>query len=134
MGEQMRHLALTGISKDRIDDLLKKRVRTFELRSAHNIPIICAAHVGDELFVTDASRHDLAIGTSGVIARLRDKTITMQKVRHRVGDFYEERELMSARVQLELREQTCRLRAIEDEGPGKLLAVETSEVCHYEGS
>ena len=50
-----------------------------------------------------------------------------------VGDFYEERELMSARVQLELREPTCRLRAIEDEGPGKILAVETSEVCHYEG-
>ena len=87
MGEQMRHLALTGISKDRIDDLIKKRVRTFELRSAHNIPIICAAHVGDELFVTDASRHDLSIGTSGVLARLRDKTIAMQKVRHRVGDF-----------------------------------------------
>jgi hypothetical protein len=57
----------------------------------------------------------------------------MQKVRHRVGDFYEERELMSARVQLELRELTCRLRTIEDKGPGKILTVETSEVCLYEG-
>lgn len=133
MGEQMRHLALTGISKESINDLAKKRVRTFELRSAHNISIVFEAQVGDELFVTDASRHDITIGTTGVMARLRDKTITMQKVRHRVGDFYEERELMSARVQLELREQTCRLRAIEDEGPGKILTVETSEVCNYEG-
>jgi hypothetical protein len=51
-----------------------------------------------------------------------------------VGDFYEERELMSARVQLELREQTCRLRAIADEGLGNILAVETTEVWNYEGS
>jgi hypothetical protein len=129
----MRHLALTGISKDRIDDLIKKRIRTFELRSAHNISIVFEAHVGDDLFVTDASRHDLSIGTTGVLARVRDKNISMQKVSHRIGDFYEEREVMSARVQLELREQTCRLRAIEDEGPGRILAVETAEVCHYEG-
>ena len=129
----MKHLALTGISKERIDDLVKKRIRTFELRSAHNIPIVFEAHVGDELFVTDTSRHDLTVGTTGVMARVRNKTISMQKVRHRVGDFYEERELLSARVQLELREQTCRLRAIEDEGPGKILTVETSEICNYEG-
>jgi hypothetical protein len=25
------------------------------------------------------------------------------------------------------------LRAIEDEGPGKLVTVDTAEVCHYEG-
>ncbi|MGZ4863075.1 MAG: DUF473 domain-containing protein [Halobacteriota archaeon] len=129
----MRHLALTGISNESINDLAKKRVRTFELRSAHNIPIVFEAQVGDVLFVTDASRYDVTIGTVGVLARLRDKTITMQKVRHRIGDFYEERELMSARVQLELRESTCRLRAIEDGGPGKILTVEISEICHYEG-
>lgn len=129
----MRHLALTGISKDRIDDLVRKRVRTFELRSAHNIPIVFEARVGDEIFVTDASRHDLSIGTTGVLARVRDKIISMQKVSHRIGDFYEEREVMTARIQLELREQTCRLRAIEDEGPGKIVTVDTAEVCHYEG-
>ena len=129
----MRHLALTGISKDRIDDLVQKRVRTFELRSAHNIPIVFEARVGDEIFVTDVSRHDLSVGTTGVLARVRDKTISMQKVSHRFGDFYEEREVMAARIQLELREHTCRLRAIEDEGPGKLVTVDTAEVCHYEG-
>ncbi|HYB59159.1 MAG TPA: DUF473 domain-containing protein [Candidatus Acidoferrales bacterium] len=129
----MRHLALTGISKDRIDDLVRKRVRTFELRSAHNIPIVFEARVGDEVFVTDASRHDLSVGTTGVLARVRDKTVSMQKVSHRIGDFYEEREVMAARIQLELREHTCRLRAIEDEGPGKLVTVDTAEVCHYEG-
>jgi len=129
----MRHLALTGISKDRIDDLVRKRVRTFELRSAHNISIVFEARVGDEIFVTDASRHDLSVGTTAVLARVRDKTISMQKVSHRIGDFYEEREVMAARIQLELREHTCRLRAIEDEGPGKLVTVDTAEVCHYEG-
>jgi len=129
----MRHLALTGISKESIDDFEIKRVRTFELRSAHNIPIVFAADVGDEVFVTDTSRHDLAIGTTGVLARVRNKTISMQKVSHRVGDFYEEREVMSARVQLELREHTCRLRGIEDAGPGKIIAVEIAEVCYYEG-
>jgi hypothetical protein len=129
----MRHLALTGISKDTIDDLVRKRVRTFELRSAHNIPIVFEARVGDEIFITDASRHDLSVGTSGVLARVRDKTISMQKVSHRIGDFYEEREVMAARIQLELREHTCRLRAVEDEGPGKIVTVDTAEVCHYEG-
>ena len=129
----MRHLALTGISKESIDDLVVKRVRTFELRSAHNVPIVFEADIGDEVFVTDTSRHDVAIGTTGVLARVRAKTISMQKVSHRVGDFYEEREVMSARVQLELREHTCRLRGIEDEGPGNIIAVETAEVCHFEG-
>ena len=57
----MRHLALTGISKESIDDLVTKRVRTFELRSAHNIPIVFEANVSEEVFVTDTSRHDLAI-------------------------------------------------------------------------
>ncbi len=129
----MKHLALTGISKDSIDDLIKKRVRTFELRSAHNVPAVVDVRVGDELFITDTSRHDLEIGTAGVLARVRNKQIAMQKVSHRVGDFYEEREIMSARVQLELRERTCRLRGIEDEGPGRPITVETAEVCHYEG-
>ena len=129
----MRHLALTGISKESIDDLVTKRVRTFELRSAHNIPIVFEANVSEEVFVTDASRHDLAIGTTGVLARVRNKTISMQKVSHRVGDYYEEREVMSARIQLELRERTCRLRGIQDEGPGKIIAVETAEECHFEG-
>ena len=129
----MRHLALTGISKDRIDDLVRKRVRTFELRSAHNIPIVFKARVGDEIFITDASRQDLSAGTTGVLARVRDKTISMQKVSHRTGDFYEEREVMTARIQLELRERTCRLRAIKDEGAGEAVTVDTAEVCHYEG-
>ncbi len=129
----MKHLALTGISKDSIDDLVRKRVRTFELRSAHNVPAVIDVRIGDELFVTDTSRHDLEIGTTGVLARVRNKEISMQKVSHRIGDFYEEREIMSARVQLELRERTCRLRGIKDEGPGQPVAVETAEVCHYEG-
>ncbi len=129
----MKHLALTGISKDSIDDLIRKRIRTFELRSAHNVPAILDVRVGDELFVTDTSRHDLEIGTVGVLARVRNKEISMQKVSHRIGDFYEEREIMSARVQLELRQRTCRLRGIQDEGPGKPVAVETAEVCHFEG-
>ncbi len=129
----MRHLALTGIAKDSIDDLIRKRVRTFELRSAHNVPAVIDVRVGDELFVTDTSRHDLEIGTTGLLARVRNKEISMQKVSHRVGDFYEEREIMSARVKLELRERTCRLRGIDDEGPGKPIVVETAEVCHYEG-
>jgi hypothetical protein len=129
----MRHLALTGISKESIDDLMRKRIRTFELRSAHNIPAVLDVRVGEEVFVTDTSRHDLEIGTTGILARVRDKEVSMQKVSHRIGDFYEEREIMSARVQLELRERTCRLRGIEDEGPGRALAVETAEVCHFEG-
>ena len=129
----MRHLALTGISKESIDDLMRKRIRTFELRSAHNIPAVLDARVGEEVFVTDTSRHDLELGTTGILARVRDKEVSMQKVSHRIGDFYEEREIMSARVQLELRERTCRLRGIEDEGPGRALAVETAEVCHFEG-
>jgi len=129
----MRHLALTGISKESIDDLMRKRIRTFELRSAHNIPAVLDVRVGEEVFVTDTSRHDLELGTTGILARVRDKEVSMQKVSHRIGDFYEEREIMSARVQLELRERTCRLRGIEDEGPGRALAVETAEVCHFEG-
>ncbi len=129
----MKHFALTGISKDSIDDLIRKRIRTFELRSAHNIPAALDVQVGDELFVTDTSRHDLKLGTAGILARVRNKEISMQKVSHRIGDFFEEREIMSARVQLELRERTCRSTGIEDKGPGGPVVVETAEVCHFEG-
>jgi len=129
----MRHVALTGISRDAIDDLIRKRLRTFELRSAHNIPVVLEAKIGEEIFITDASRHDIAIGTAGIVARVRDKNISMIKVSHGMGNFYEEREIMSARIQLELRAQMCKVRGIDDRGPGTAITVETTEIAHKEG-
>jgi hypothetical protein len=129
----MKHVALTGISRDAIEDLMRKRLRTFELRSAHNIPVVLEAKIGEEIFITDASRNDIAIGTTGIVARIRDKSISMIKVAHSIGDVYEEREIMSARIQVELRAHTCKVRGIDDRGPGTAITVETTEIAHKEG-
>ncbi len=129
----MNHFALTSISRNAIDDLSRKRLRTFELRSAHNIPVVLEVKIGEEIFITDASRNDLAIGTAGIVARVRDKSISMIKVPHSVGDINEEREIMLARIQVELRAHTCKVRGIEDRGPGTAITVETTEIAHKEG-
>ena len=55
----MRCLVFTGISRAIIEDILRRMVRTLELRSAHNVATAMKAEVGNCVFLTPAKLNDL---------------------------------------------------------------------------
>jgi uncharacterized protein len=98
----MIYIALTGIAKHVIKELLAARVRTLEIRSPNNFMALISAKPGDMIFLTEASAPDIQMGTNGLIASITG----IQTITHRViqssEDYYEEREAQAARVQLHL--------------------------------
>jgi len=99
----MRCPALTGIAPEVIKDLKSGRPRTIELQSAHNIVTIAEVEPGPEchIFLTSVDLADLGSGDAGICAIVLSTTISMKRlVEFSHGSYYEERERMSARVQL----------------------------------
>ncbi len=98
----MIYIALTGIARHVIKELLAARVRTVEIRSPNNFVALLNSKPGDKIFLTEASAPDILLGTNGLIAGI----MGIQTIPHRViqssEDFYEEREAQAARVQLQL--------------------------------
>ncbi len=98
----MIYIALTGIARHVIKELLAARVRTVEIRSPNNFVALLNSKPGDKIFLTEASAPDILLGTNGLIAGI----MSIQTITHRViqssEDFYEEREAQAARVQLQL--------------------------------
>jgi uncharacterized protein len=99
----MKCAALTGISPDIIKDLKAGRPRTIELQSTHNIVTIVEVEPGPEthIFLTSVDLADLSPGDPGICAYVLSTSITMKRmVEFSQGSHYEERERMSARVQV----------------------------------
>lgn len=99
----MRCAALTGISPEIIKDLKSGRPRTIELQSAHNIVTIATVEPGPEnhIFMTSIDLADLGPGDTGICVFVLSATISMKRiVEFNHGSYYEERERMSARVQV----------------------------------
>jgi hypothetical protein len=99
----MKCAALTGISPDIIKDLKTGRPRTIELQSTHNIVTIAEVEPGPEthIFMTSIDLADLSPGDPGICAYVLATNITMKRiVEFSHGSYYEERERMSARVQV----------------------------------
>jgi hypothetical protein len=99
----MKCAALTGISPDIIKDLKAGRPRTIELQSTHNIVTIAEVEPGPEthIFLTSIDLADLSPGDPGICAYVLATSITMKRmVEFSHGSHYEERERMSARVQV----------------------------------
>lgn len=95
--------ALTSISPDIIRDLKSGRPRTVELQSTHNIITVANLVPGPEthLFMTSIDREDLAPGDAGICVFVLAVNITMKRmVEYMHGLHYEERERVSARVQV----------------------------------
>lgn len=99
---QMIYVALTGIARHVMKELLAARVRTVEIRSPNNFVALLNAKPGDKIFLTESSAPDILLGTNGLIANV----LEIQMITHRViqssEDYYEEREAQAARVQLQL--------------------------------
>lgn len=132
----MKCAALTGISPDVIRDLKSGRPRTIELQSTHNIVTIEGVVPGPDthIFITSIDLEDLGPGDAGICVYVLATNITMKRmveVSH--GSYYEERERMSARVQVKF----CATSVIKEvffEGLCKPLAVEVlKSSCYHAG-
>lgn len=99
----MKCPALTSISPDIIKEIRSGRPRTLELQSTHNIITVANINPGPDthLFMTSIDREDLAPGDTGICVYVLSVSISMKRIVEFVhGYHYEERERMSARVQV----------------------------------
>jgi len=99
----MRCAALTGIAPEVIKDIKAGRPRTIELQSTHNIVTMATVEPGPEthIFMTSIDLEDLGPGDAGICVYVISSSIAMKRiVEFSHGRYYEERERMSARVQV----------------------------------
>jgi hypothetical protein len=99
----MRCAALTGISTEIIKDLRKGKPRTIELQSTHNIMSIANVKPGPDshIFMTSVDLEDLDPGDQGICVIVLATSVSMKRmVEYSQGIYYEERERMSARIQV----------------------------------
>jgi uncharacterized protein len=59
----MTYVALTGIARHVMKELLAARVRTLEIRSPNNFVALLHANPGDTIFITESSAQDIVSGT-----------------------------------------------------------------------
>jgi hypothetical protein len=123
----MRLAALTGLSRESISDLVKRGIRTFEIRSAHNLIVFSEINAGDRVFVTDAAPPDVVPGLCGHIATIRGIDVHMNRVAIATPLDYEEREAMIGRVQLVL-QSGGKVREVPRAGPYKPIYVDVIEL------
>ena len=96
----MRCIALTGISNHVINDLKNRLLLTIEIRSPHNFAGVLHIDINDPMFLSSTSPNDVTAGTTGLVARVQRRDISIHRVVQSNDFAYEEREAMVARVQL----------------------------------
>jgi hypothetical protein len=96
----MKLVAITGLSRDALAELKRRRLLTFEFHSANNVVAFSELSPNDMVFMTDATPLDLTEGICGVIAVVRSFDTRMQHTSYSSGTYAEEAETMSARAQL----------------------------------
>jgi hypothetical protein len=99
----MRYAALTGISPEVIKDLRVGKPRTIELQSTHNIISIASVKPGPDshIFMTSVDLEDVDPGDQGICVIVLATSVSMKRmVEFSQGRYYEERERISARIQV----------------------------------
>ena len=109
-----------------MQDLKNRLLRTIEIRSPHNFVAILGVDVGDSVFLSQTSSSDVTTGTTGIIARVQRREISMHRVVQNNNFFYEEREAMMARIQL-VAEGAGRVRRIVCSELGSAMVVDVEE-------
>jgi len=103
----MKIAALTGISPNVIAELKKGKPRTLELQSAHNIITLTDVLPGDHVFMTHIDLDDICSGDPGIIVEVLSITINMKRMVEYINPYYyEEKERMSARIQVKYVDHT----------------------------
>lgn len=127
----MKIAAITGLSKESIDDLLRRRIRTFEIRSAHNLQAFSEIGPGDKVFITDVALPDLVPGLCGYLATVKGVDIRMHRMTYSTQANLEERETLSGRIQLILH-STGKVREVYQVEIYKTIYVDAIEVAMCE--
>ncbi|WAI00752.1 DUF473 domain-containing protein [Methanogenium organophilum] len=97
----LKCIALTGIGPHVIEELKKGKPRTLELQSAHNLISLTVVSPGDVMLLTPVDLDDFTGGDRGIIVQVISLTINMKRlVEYAAPYHYEERERMSARIQV----------------------------------
>lgn len=123
--------ALTGISPSIIGEIRKGKPRTLELQSAHNIIALTEVNPGDSLFMTSIDLEDLSRGDCGILVDVISITISMKRLVEYLNPFYyEERERMSARIQVRYIDSTI-TREVEGRDWGKPTCVDVIKAAYY---
>jgi len=131
MAMAMECVALTGISRQVIRELVANGIRTVEIRSPHNFLALLHLSPGDVIFLTEASRPDIVSGTGGMLTRIREIQVVTHKMVQAGADFYEEREAQAARVQLQMVGHG-RVRCVKSFKLGSPTVLDVDEVCYYD--
>jgi uncharacterized protein len=127
----MEYIALTGIADSLIEVLKKHHLRTLEIRSPQNFVGVLGLNAGDSVLLTSTSLQDLTDGTPGLIAKVVQKQISVHSIVSSNDLYIEEREAMSARIQLECR-CMARIRSVISNELGKPVWVDAREISCYE--
>ena len=128
----MRFIVLSGISHHVMQELEHEKIKTIEIRSPHNFRSILETEAGAMIILTSRSQEDIRAGTLGLIARIREKQVSMHRVIQKTPEFYEESEFQRARLQLEMKGH-ARVRRSECCELGKASVVDADEVRSFEG-
>lgn len=128
----MKYIVLSGISPYVLRELEHNKVKTIEIRSPHNFLSAIETEAGDVIFLTSTSQEDVRPGTAGVIAKIREKQVSMHRMIQKTEEFYEEAEVQMARLQLEMK-GTARVRRSECCALGEATVVDADEVLFFEG-
>jgi hypothetical protein len=127
----MEYIALTGIADSLIEILKKHNLRTLEIRSPQNFVGVLGLSAGENVLLTSTSLQDLTDGTPGLIARVVQKQVSVHSILSSNDLYIEEREAMSARIQLECR-CMARVKNVVSNELGKPVRVEAREISCYE--
>jgi uncharacterized protein len=127
----MEYIALTGISESVIETLKKSHLRSLEVRNPQNFLGVLELNAGDSVLLTSTSLEDLNDGTSALIAKIVLKQVSMHSFVSS-NDFYvEEREALSARIQLECK-CMARIKSVVSNEVGKPVRVDAREISCFE--
>ncbi len=127
----MECVALTGISRQVIRELVTNGIRTLEIRSPQNFLALLHLSPGDVIFLTEASGPDIVTGTGGMLTKIREIQVVTHKTVQAGADFYEEREAQAARAQLQMVGHG-RVRSVKSFKLGSPMVLDVDEVCYYD--
>jgi len=131
MGDGMRCFVLTGISKFVLDDLMRRHIKTLELRSAHNIATALRVEVGDLVFLTSAKIFDVDRGTFGLIAEVTGKEIYSHSLMFSTPTMIQESEMTVVRLKLDVK-RLGRVLRIYNAGILDTTIAEVVEVSYFD--
>lgn len=113
---RMRCYVFTGIARGIIEEIVKRNIRTIELRSAHNVATALKVNLGDCVFLTYSKISDLERGISGVIAEVNGKEVIHQSLFYSSPHYIEESEMAVVRLK------------INPKGFGRVIQIRTGDI------